>query len=139
MKPISDKKCEELAAEIFEWLVKNELWVDVCIYFNGKRWGTHNIETGEFYYNQHKYYEMKAEPKTYFEYVREPENILSMSFEGPMYEVLNGYVHGWTKLEDEFRKIFEKYGLYYELGHAWNLTACEGQIWILYGNILIKI
>lgn len=123
MNPLSEKKREELATEIFEWLVKNELWVDVCIYFNGKRWSTHNRETDEYYYNQHKYYEDEADPKKYFDYVREPENILSMSFEGPLYYVLNGYEGG--HLEEEFMKIFEKYGLYWELGNAWNLTACE--------------
>ena len=80
MNPLSEKKREELATEIFEWLVKNELWIDVCIYFNGKRWSTHNRETKEYYYNQHKYYEDEADPRNYFDYVREPENILSMSF-----------------------------------------------------------
>ena len=123
MNPLSEKKREELATEIFDWLIKHELWVDVCIYFNGKRWGTHNVETGEFYYNEPKYYEMKANPKDYFEYVREPENILSMSFEGPLYKVLNGY--SGFRLHDEFEKIFNKYGLYFELGNAWNLTANE--------------
>ena len=123
MKPISDKKCEELATEIFEWLVKNEMWVDVRIYFNGKYWGTHNPETGEYYYNELKHYEGIADPRDYFEYVRESENILSMSFEGPLYELLNGYT-GY-RLVDQFNKIFENYGLYYEMGHQWNLTACE--------------
>lgn len=123
MKPISDKKCEELATEIFEWLVKNEMWVDVRIYFNGKFLGTHNPETDEYYYNQHKYYEGIADPRDYFEYVREPENILSMSFEGPLYMELNGYNN--HHLTEQFTKIFEKYGLYFELGNAWNLTACE--------------
>ena len=123
MKPISDKKCEELATEIFEWLVKNEMWVDVRIYFNGKFWGTHNPETDEYYYNEHKYYEGIADPRDYFEWVREPENILSMSFEGPLYMELNGYNN--YHLTEQFTKIFEKYGLYWELGNAWNLTACE--------------
>lgn len=123
MNPLSGKKREELAAEIVEWLVENELWVDVRIYFNGKYWGTHNPETGEYYYNELKYYEGIADPRDYFEYVNEPENILSMSFEGPLYEVLNGY-RGYH-LETEFNNIFTKYGLYFELGNAWNLTACE--------------
>ncbi len=123
MKPISDKKCEELATEIFNWLVDHELWVDVCIYFNGKRWRTWD-GGNNFCYNERKYFEDIADPKDYFEYVNEP-NILSMSFEGPLYEVLNGYISGWARLEEQFRKIFEKYGLYYELGHAWNLSAYE--------------
>jgi hypothetical protein len=121
---MTNKQKEQLATEIFEWLVKHEMWVDICIYFNGKRWSTHNKETNEFCYNEHKYYEDEADPKDYFEYVNEP-NILSMSFEGPLYHVLNGYTSGWVKLEDEFRNIFEKYGVYYEMGHAWNLTCYE--------------
>ena len=121
---MTNKQKEQLATEIFEWLVKHEMWVDVCIYFNGKRWSTHNKKTDEFYYNEHRYYEEEAEPRDYFEYVNEP-NILSMSVEGPLYEVLNAYRPGWVKLEDGFRKIFEKYGLYYELGHAWNLSCYE--------------
>ena len=52
-------------------------------------------------------------------------NTLSMSFEGPLYHVLNRYVRGWTKLESELQKLFEKHGYYYEMGHAWNLSAYE--------------
>ena len=108
MNPLSEKKREELATEIFEWLVKNELWVDVCIYFNGKRWSTHNQDTEEYYYNQHKYYEDEANPREYFDYVREPENILSMSFEGPLYYVLNGY--GSNYLAEEFLRFLRSMG-----------------------------
>lgn len=120
----TSKQIELLATEIFNWLVDHEMWIDVQIYFNGKCWSTSNKDHTEFCYNERKYFEYEAEPKDYFEYVREP-NILSMSFEGSLYEVLNAYVRGWKKLEEEFRKIFEKYGLYFELGHAWNLTCFE--------------
>lgn len=123
-KSLTTKEIEELATEIFNWLVDKSLWVDVCIYFNGKRWSTSNKDNTEFCYNERKYFEDMAEPKNYFEYVREP-NILSMSFEGDLYDVLNGYAYGWGKLSDEFRGIFAKYGLYFELGHAWNLTCYE--------------
>lgn len=121
---MTNKQKEQLATEIFEWLVKHEMWVDVCIYFNGKRWSTNNKDCTDFCYNEHRYYEDEADPRDYFEYVNET-NILSMSFEGPLYEVLNAYRPGWVKLEDEFRKIFEKYGIYYELGNAWNLSCYE--------------
>jgi hypothetical protein len=118
---------EQLATEIFNWLVDNDLWIDVSIYFNGKRWSTMRKvgEEYEFCYNERRYFESEADPKDYFEYVREPENILSMSFEGSLYEILNGYVRGWAKLEDEFRKIFDKYGVYPQMGNAWNLTCFE--------------
>lgn len=120
----TSKQIELLATEIFNWLVDHEMWIDVQIYFNGTCWSTSNKDHTEFCYNEHKYFEYEAEPKDYFEYVREP-NILSMSFEGSLYEILNAYVRGWEKLEEEFRKIFEKHGLYFELGHAWNLTCFE--------------
>lgn len=123
-KVLTVEQTEQLATEIFNWLVDKEMWIDVAIYFNGKRWNTHNKDYTEFCYNERRYFEDVANPKDYFEYVREP-NILSMSFEGSLYEVLNGYVPGWTKLEKEFRNIFEKYGLYFELGNAWNLTCFE--------------
>lgn len=121
---LTKKQREELATEIFNWLNEHEMWIDTQIYFNGKCWSTSNKEGTEFSYNKGKYFEYEAEPKNYFEYVREP-NILSMSFEGELYDVLNGYAYGWVKREDEFRKIFEKYGVYFELGNAWNLSCYE--------------
>lgn len=121
---LSPEKIEELAKEIFQWLNEKEMWVDVHIYFNGKCWSTNNKDSTEFCYNEYRYFEYESNPKTYFEYVREP-NILSMSFEGYLYDVLNGYAYGWGKQTEEFKEIFEKYGLYYELGHAWNLTCYE--------------
>lgn len=123
-KKLTTKRKEELAKEIFDWLNDHEIWVDTCIYFNGKCWSTNNQQGTEFCYNERRYFEYEAEPKNYFEYVREP-NILSMSFEGGLYDILNGYVYGWAKREDEFKKIFEKYGLYFELGNAWNLSCYE--------------
>ena len=56
------------------------------------------------------------DPRDYLQYVREP-NILSMSFEGPLYQILN--CHDMFALQN----LFSKYGLYYELGDAWNLSA----------------
>ena len=121
---LTKKQREELATEIFNWLNDHEMWVDTQIYFNGKCWSTGSKDHKEFSYNERKYFEYEAEPKHYFEYVREP-NILSMSFEGDLYDVLNGYAYGWVKKEEEFRKIFEKYGVYFELGNAWNLSCYD--------------
>lgn len=123
-KVLTAKKTEQLATEIFNWLNDKEMWMDVTIYFNGKCWSTSNEDNTEFCYNERRYFEYEADPKNYFEYVREP-NILSMAFEGALYEVLNGYSYGWVKLEEELKNIFEKYGLYFELGNAWNLSCFE--------------
>lgn len=126
-KPLTHEQIEQLATEIHQWLIKNELWTDVAIYFNDKRWSTmkRDGEKYEFCYNENRYFEDMADPKDYFEYVREPENILSMSFEGGLYEVLHGCTRDCVKLAEEFLAIFEKRGLYYEYGNAWNLTAFE--------------
>ena len=119
-------KAAALASNIYRWCKEKELWGDNIIYFNGKAWT--NLEEwagvkGKYIAPDLYEYEDK-DPRDYFEYVREP-NILSMSFEGPLNHVLNAYVPGWVKLEEEFAALFEKYGLYYEMGHAWNLSAYE--------------
>ena len=121
-----EEKAEALAKDIYNWCQKRGLWGDNIIYFNGKAWssskewnGVQGKSIGDDLYE----YEDKN-PRDYFEYVNDP-NILSMSFEGPLNHVLNAYVSGWVKLESEFMKLFEKYGLYYEMGNAWNLSAYE--------------
>ena len=122
----NQKKAEALAKDIYNWCQKRGLWGDNIIYFNGKAWssskewnGVQGKSIGDDLYE----YEDKN-PRDYFEYVNDP-NILSMSFEGPLNHVLNAYVKGWVKLESEFMKLFEKYGFYYEMGNAWNLSAYE--------------
>ncbi len=119
------KNMESLARDIYNWCLEKDLWGDNTIYFNGKAWsnsktwnGRRGVQIDEDLYE----YEDKN-PLDYFEYGN--PKTLSMSFEGSLNHVLNGYVRGWVKLEDEFRHLFEKYGLYYEMGHAWNLAAYE--------------
>lgn len=109
---------EQLAYDVLKYLTKYHLDSDVCIYFNNKR-------------ISHKYdwrapegtppkliVEENMNPLDYFEYVNY-DHILSMSFEGPLYDSLNysGYK------TDGLRELFEKYGVYWELGNAWNLSV----------------
>ena len=100
-------KIEKLANEIVEFLRKKEMLGATCIYYNNKRIRNGELEDGEF------------DPHDYFEYAAY-NHILSMSFEGGLYDALN--YHG-GRIVGQFDKIFEKYGLYYELGDSWNLTA----------------
>ncbi len=106
---MKSQKIEKLAKEILQWLDEKELWIDVRVYYNGK-----------VVYEKSK--EEEANPKDYFEYVGD---ILSMSFEGALYEVFNGTSSRAYKLQEEFNDILKGYGLYYELGNAWNLTLYE--------------
>ena len=116
-------KMECLAKDIFQWCVKKSLWGDNIIYFNGKAWssspewsGMQGKQIAENLYE----YEGKN-PKDYFEFGN--PDTLSMSFEGPLYMALNGYVGNWSKTEQQFAKLFDKYGLYYEMGYSWSLSA----------------
>lgn len=110
---LTKQKIAELAQEIKDFLMENDLAVDTSIYYNDKveryRWS----ENGHFWETQDD-----IDPHNYFEYAAH-DHILSMSFEGALYSSLNrtGYK------EEEFMAIFDKYGVYYELGNAWNLTC----------------
>jgi len=118
-KKLTKPQIEKLAKEIRKWMLDNELWVDTRIYFNGKAFSTDDGH-GQYAYNDpDRLFVLENEdPKRYFDYVGP---ILSMSFEGDLYDILN-YCEA-PRLEEEFRAIFAKYGLYFELGNAWNLTA----------------
>lgn len=118
-------KNESLANDIYKWCKKKRLWGDNCIYFDGKAWASWPEWHGENgnKINEDLYEYENKNPKDYFEYAN--PDTLSMSFEGPLNHVLNGYVHGWVKMENEFSKLFNKYGYYYELGYAWSLSAYE--------------
>ena len=119
---------EKLAGDILKFLRENGLWHDVRIYFDGKCWATDNgCGEGEPLYEPDEkaspvFLLRDKSPTDYFKYVACP-HILSMSFEGPLYECLNGYAgdHGW-QIEEAFSQLLRKYGCFYELGNAWNLT-----------------
>lgn len=112
-------RAEALAHDIYALCIEKDCWQDVYIYYNGKRMGTSGKDkTGKtvYRYGGKPFIEDDIDPRDYFKYVREP-NILSMSFEGTLYDILNN--HDMFALQD----LFSKYGLYYELGNAWNLSA----------------
>lgn len=116
------EQVEKLAYEIREFLIKHQLWQDVRIYFNGKALATSDGD-GNFGYNDpDKLFILEGlDPRKYFEYVGD---YLSMSFEGPLYDVLNCYApfEHCNRIINGFNKIIGKYGFYFEQGNAWNLS-----------------
>lgn len=120
-------KNKALAQEIRQWLLDHEMWQDTSIYFNGWCYSTYDKKTGNHYYNDPKHLVcFRDDPSRYMEYYN--KKTVTMSFEGPLYELLNyagdfGPI-GW-KWEEEFNELFKKYGYYFELGNAWNLAAAE--------------
>jgi len=103
-----EKKMEKIALDIRKYLKEEDLWYDTRIYFNSMCFCS-NTEGGII---------EDINPKDYFEYAN--PKTLSMSFEGPLYEVIN-YGDGGEGI----RNILEKYGYYFELGNAWNLSIYE--------------
>ena len=118
-------KYKLLAIDIYEWCVKHDLWGDNTIYFDGKAWTNMKtwgeVEGREIAEDLYEY--DNKNPKDYFEYAN--PKTLSMSFEGSLNYILNGYTRGWVKLEEQFSKLFEKYDLYYEMGYSWSLSAYD--------------
>ena len=118
-------KYKLLAIDIYEWCKKHDLWGDNTIYFDGKAWSSSEVwgtEEGKKIAEDLYEYEDK-DPCDYFEYGN--SDTLSMSFEGSLNHILNGYTRGWVKLQEQFNNLFKKYDLYYEFGHSWNLSAYE--------------
>ena len=117
MQKLTKVDIEQFANEVMDYLIKHELDMDVCIYYNDKRM-RHKYDWRDMDAPPKLIIEEDVSPFDYFEYANY-NHILSMSFEGPLYESLNytGYA------EDGLRKLFEKYGLYWEFGHSWNLSA----------------
>lgn len=101
---------EKMAKEIREWMRKNELYTDCRIYFNGKAFG------GDSHGNDADL--EAADPNDYVEYVG---NVMTMTFEGGLYDVMNDWSKYATKKQDEFNRILGKYECYYELGYSWSL------------------
>lgn len=119
---MTKKNIEKLAMQIRNLCIKHEVWIDTIIYFNGKAISTDDGD-GHYGYNDPAklYVREDMNPKDYFEYVGD---ILSMSFEGPLYDIFN-YGSNYGGFLDEFNRLLKQYGLYYELGNAWNLSLFE--------------
>ena len=105
-KKITDAEIKSLADEIKKFLIDREMWSDTRIYFSGM---AYDSETEEVLHG--------LDPNDYTEYAGD---ILTMTFEGPLYDALN---YGPWSTEEKLQAIFNKYGLYFEMGHAWDLTA----------------
>ena len=120
------ERLEALAWEIHCYLRKYEMWIDISIYYDGKRMSTSRERGGQwdFNYNGDPFIEDDKDPRDYFEYVAK-NHIISMSFEGPFYDVMN-YQGG--SILDGFDKLLANHGLWYERGDAWNITLYETEV-----------
>lgn len=116
---VTKKEIDSLAKEIMDYLLQKDLAEGVFIYFNGKRMhsgyshdGPSGRTVGSGIVTEDGFC-----PLDYFEYANH-RHILSMSFEGPFYHSMNYNGYGM----DGFNSILARFGLYYEMGNAWNLS-----------------
>lgn len=123
---LTPERIEMMATEIRQFLIENEIWIDVAIYFNGKCFTTGH--DGKYAYNDPNNLIVveNADPRKVTQYVND---ILTMTFEGPLYDCINGNgEYSWQfeeRIARELSDIFKKYGCRYELGEAWNLSLFE--------------
>lgn len=132
MKSVFKGKSGKCAKETMEWLVKHSKWEDTYVYVNGYRlsydvrWDYYIDWNSKDCYERPRIIEwdkVKVEtdmnPRDYFKYVGD---FMSMSFEGNLYDAIN---YGDGRCEESLQKLFEKYGKYFELGNAWNLSLYD--------------
>jgi hypothetical protein len=108
------EKNEKLANDIRDFMNKHRFF-DSRVYFNGKCYDW------DSWCNMSVIEDMKG--STFFEYAN--DETVSMSFEGALNHILNGYsdASNARKIKAEFDKIFEKHKCYYEFGYAWSLSV----------------
>lgn len=118
-------KAERCAFEIINFLIRHEMWIDTNVYVNGKRYSCYD---GEHYKYDNTwdcvFREDDMDPAKYVEF---HSDFLTMTFEGPFYDVVNYYISATycDKILKEFEEILEKYHKYYELGYAWSLALYD--------------
>lgn len=108
---------ERIANRIRDFVIKNNLGGDLRIYFNGKAYAIDhegNVQVIEDVWGSN-----------FFKYAN--DKMVSMSFEGSFYDVMNySYVYTrLSKLEEQFSKMLNRFGVYYKLGYDWSLSIYE--------------
>lgn len=111
------KQNEKLANDLKGFIMENGLACDVRIYFNGK---CYDWCKGELYGKEPEVIE-GIKGSQFFDYAN--DETVSMSFENEIYNMVN---YGeYPKTMKAFEDVFNKHGVYYELGNAWNLSVYE--------------
>ena len=122
-----------IVRDIINFLIENNLWLDISIYANKTCFTSikPNMEQSDYNtreilteHNSGIVYYYKDEASNYTQYCN---GLVTMIFEGPLYHVLNYYdsMNYCNEIIMKFEELLKRYGLYYELGNAWNLGLYE--------------
>lgn len=115
----------DLAMDIYKFCYNREMWEDVAVYFDGKAlasWSEWNGESGMMV-GDGLYAYANKNVMDYLQYAN-PDG-LSVSFEGNLHDLVNDFGISYPSTYKSFCKIFEQYGLYFELGSTYYLTTAE--------------
>lgn len=116
-----------LAMDIYKFCRENEMWDDTAIFFDGKAlasWDEWKCENGIKVADALYLYE-NENPRNYMQYIN-PDG-LSCMFDGNfgLHTLVNDWGATFPVTYEKFCSIFEKYGLYFEIGHSWYITTAE--------------
>ncbi len=110
---VTNEMSEQLAADIISFCKKWGLWKDVQIFTGGKCYTDQIYPSGSEEYTkieENVYVRSERDPDPYLSgndgCFSNPEHLLDMTFEGPLYNLLNdGELHVWLEnVSDEARK-----------------------------------
>lgn len=121
-RPVTPESMEKVAMDIMDWLEKQNMWFEVNILVNGQMWMS----------DKNGSYEERRTPKGTSYWVKPDIDIkrqleysnpdtISITFEGPLYHRINYEDYDFMLKMSE--KFLDPYGLYFEQGHAWSMTA----------------
>jgi len=106
------RKNKQIADAIKKWMLKHEVGGDTRIYFNNMCYDSVGYGKSLKYRTLHN-----IKGSDYTNYAN--DDTVTVTFEGEFYDIMN---YSFGPLNESFRKLIEKFGYYYELGNAWNLS-----------------
>lgn len=128
IKPVKSDDREakrRFVMRLIDWLESYGFWQDVAIYANGLKFASdrYNEDTEIIESTTRKgtiYYESRVpDPRKIVEYAN--PDLITMTFEGPLYNAINYD----SDAEKGLAELFSRYGMYFEFGYAWSLSAYE--------------
>lgn len=127
-KAITPENMKSIATELMDYFQKEDLWYETIIYVAGERyfsdgWNAekeHNAKRCTTANGTVYFVEENINVKDYIEYSN-PDTI-TLAFEGPLYTVIDNNLDFAFDLD---KKFLDEYGLYFELGYQWSMSAYE--------------
>lgn len=129
MRKLTKRQIEAMTREILGLLCSeeySELWVETSVFSDGKRYAACSApNAGKTRVGACDVFVTEDCAPSFSRFLPEEDShILSMTFEGPLHQVLNfNPDYDLPGFMEKFDAIFQKYGVFYELMESWCLTC----------------